>query len=507
VIHLGNYLSHALALPLLFLLPACLQSELQRPRPGGLARLMLLFAVVSTIYPEFLPIFLGLVALHLGAAVAIALVRWRQAVPWFLLVAVSPLVLAPLALSGLIQPLQRTGEIIPTSERLAAVLPFLPVTIWHGDATVCLLPLRITLRLAQLLLVLGLVGLVLAVWRGYRNRELRPTVLLPVVLLALAPLPVVAWLAKAGCSYQVHKLALTVAPVAVLGLALLAQIVLDCRLEPLGRTAVGICASVLVLVPAWGTFLLKRETVKNEVVAATFAPVCQDDQACTGRRWLAGSPPSAWILSGGCRRTDAWRTAWLCWYGRKHRLWVLPARLHEQPLHLDGVERYGDLESAPPEANYLTGGRSGFEVLSPGAARRSGCQDGLTWWVLLDGRWAVPVSVSDDQGALAERPTPLLAGRPWRMELVARCAGEVEIRAHWGGPTAGRACLTVTGSGAPIRRLVTPGDILVRLAVPAGRHHIGFSLEPETPGGSLTGAFPLGSASFAFVPAPARDLR
>jgi hypothetical protein len=497
---LEAYLSQALLTPFLLFLPACAQALIDRPGWPSLARLALPFVAASTIYPEFLSLLVGLLALQLGGAAALGLLSWRRAVGSFAAALLSLLGLG-FALTSLLQPLRRITLDMPNGSGFHRAFSELRYQVWLGDLQPCLLRATgdkvletIVIALATSLTAVAALALAVTAAAGLRRGRDRAGALLAATLVAALALPLAVRLVNPKLPYQAWKVGLTVAPLLSLGLAVLTQAA--ARRWPSRRPEA--LAAAALLFAAWGTFLMHREAAADEVGFQSFAGPCQDESAQAAHRWLARGEPTDWILSAGGDRGATSRTAVLCQRHRRHRFWVLPARLHEQWLGAPGEPAYGDLEAAPAEANYLVGGHNGFRVASPGDADLIDSQAGLAWWALRGGRWCVPVAVRDGEGVelpLRGRQSP--PSQTWAIEVVARCAGEIELRATWGAGGAEPAELVVTASGRQTRQVVTPGDLTFRVRVPEGRRQITASL--RSPGGAR-GLFPLGAVGFSFSP-------
>jgi hypothetical protein len=487
-----EYLSHVLALPLLYFLIVCLHRLTRSPTPGRSAQLALALACAAAVYPEFLPIYLGTFAVWACCSLLSGQASRRSALAWAAAAAALPLLL-PLALGSFLTPLSRLG-LGHDAQVYAPLTAELPLVAWRGEVPAYVARWRAWNAALSLLCALGVAGVMLAALRSLRKGGRRAAFAPAVALLAIAALPLAAWLVDRSRSYQVYKLALTACPATALGLAWLAR----WKTPRLG----GVAAMGLILLPAWGTLLIQREAVLNELPGRSTASLCRDEVARPARRLLAG-PESAWILSLGERREDAERAAWLCWYGRSQRLWLAPAKLHGMAVDAYRPGLYSDVETAPDEVNYLCGGRGGVRVLSPGLAHREE-DEGVTRWRLHEGRWCVPLRLLDERGEdLLKRGWRQPAGRPWALEVYARCEGEVRVNACWDGDRGRRASLCVAAGGLGAWRLASPGDVTASARVPKGRHVIHFTLLPQSPGDPpLRGAFPLGDVEFEFVPGP-----
>lgn len=487
-----EYLSHALALPLLYFLVVCLQNLLRNPGLGSVSRCALVLACAAGVYPEFLPIYAGTLAVWGCCTVASRRSNGRQVLLTVVAVAALPLLL-PLAMGSFVKPFSRL-ENAQDAEFYSRLLPQLPLIAWRSEIMPYLPHGRVWLAVARLLCLVGVAGVLSAAFRAWRaGGQGRAGFAPAVALLAIATLPVAAWLVDPSRSYHVTKLALTACPVTVLGLAWLA-----CWRTPRLGSVVAIG---LILFPAWDTLLTHREVVLNQFPGRSDSVLCRDEIGRPARRLLAGPESAPWILSLGHGTQDTRRTAWLSWYGRNQRLWLVPAKLHGMPVddHKPGL--YGDLETAPDEVNYLTGGRSGIEVVSPGDADRQQ-DEGLTWWRLHRGRWALPLSLRDGQAqhlALKGRPQP--AGEPWGLEVYAHCEGEVRVRVCWASDEACQAKLCVVANEVGTWHVVSPGQMTLPVRLPKGRSTIYFTLLAQSPSDPpLRGAFPIGDVGFEFVP-------
>src|SRR5262249_35655617 len=138
----------------------------------------------------------------------------RAALAWVATVAALPLLL-PLALGSFLAPLSRLGQ-AQDAQVYARLTAELPLIAWRGDVPAYVSRWRTWNAGLSLLCALGVAGVIVAAHRSLFGRGARAAFAPAVALLAIATLPLAAWLVDPSRSYQIYKLGLTACPVTAL---------------------------------------------------------------------------------------------------------------------------------------------------------------------------------------------------------------------------------------------------------------------------------------------------
>jgi hypothetical protein len=430
VLHLEGFLSQCTALPLLLLWPVLLRDVVVDPRWPNMTTACVVFGALTAIYPEVLPVLLGLAALGLGAA-AFGHPRRLRLLSAFglLLMTLGAFALTP-ALGGLVRTARYVG--LPV---LGHLYPWaLEVTgltrIWGGDLVELVeLPWRAVLHAAALVLTAaGYLGLAQGLIRTARPGGRwdvaggRVTLALAVGCLVLLPCAVLAQ--KGEHPYQFYKLCLTIAPLVALGVTLL----------PAPRTRRLLVALMLSL-GLTGTVHLAWQAGRAVPGPRSMAEYLMDDDA----RGIAGALGAlrdqdlVLLQRDPVDRPPGVVNAWLTYLGRRNRVRLgNPMLNHELDLrdHLP-LQPILDVGSAPPTAVFLTTPGNPWTSM-PAGARLLLAKPRYTLWQASPGPWASLLSVHNPNGLEEYQGQPffwmggedsrllVLVGQPGTLSLSAR---------------------------------------------------------------------------------------
>jgi hypothetical protein len=431
MLHLDCFLSHALAAPLLLLLPAWIDDLVRRPGPAALIRAVLLLNLMVAVYSEFLLLAAGLLALQLALALLCRRLSWRLAACLAAL-AVSPwLVNRYYAIRSLLLVGARVHEPV-----LAGVYPW-ALTVagwgraWLGDLAGATASTTETLVRLLTLAVTGLGYLGLArgwraswpgTWAGRREPAAFAGLSVTSAVLALALLPVLVVLKDDRLAYQTYKLLLTVAPVLVVGLV-------AAPAKPQAAGIGGLVPLVLVLgLGAAGTVQMafRSGVAYPELRSLAHRLLAPDVRRL--RRALEGSSGGDLVIA----HPDGFERSWLAYFGRRHRVRLAFSTLIDldlatipeaaPALRLDGLS--GDLLLVTPH-------QPPFRRVSPGELELVFAGESCRLWRGASPRWAVPLGVANPNGLerLGGQPFFWVGGPATRLDVLAGAPGRLTLQA------------------------------------------------------------------------------
>jgi len=301
-LHLEGFLSQTLVVPFAFALLVTFQRALVVISFERALVVMLIMACAASFYPEFLPIMAGLL-LVLVVGNGLAGRSWKSAVALAVAVLAAPALLDPLSIPHQPPAFERYSVTL-FPEYFHSRLPVLPELVWMGEE---FRPLgwRYGVRgVATLLTALGVIclfGLGVRQWqRGWR----RPGFLLTLGVLSVATLPLLALVRQPHNSYPIYKLTLTCGPLLVLALGAM-----------LPRLLPGV-----LLLGTTGTILTQYESAWHRHTPYPHVRSLLAEDFCSAAEQLRQLEPSDVFLV--VQRLNHGR--WLSYYGRHHRMWLLP---------------------------------------------------------------------------------------------------------------------------------------------------------------------------------------
>ncbi len=479
-VHLTGYLSHVLALPLLFFLMLLLDQAVREPGPENAAVAMLAVATLASVYTEFLPLAAGLAVLGVAGAAVLRVTPWRAAAALLPALLLAPVLLNPLYFKGMRAVLAHVNEpSLGDSYRPLLGTKGL-MFVWVGDVIYCycLWPPAVIRGVAIALTCLGLLGVLALAARAVRWGRGGPSVepgqravwLLGLMALALTLLPLATLLHRPPLPYQHIKTLVTVAPLLALGVFTLAR-------RPRAQLA---AAAALLAVGATGTLHMVRDSVRLDSRLAPGARASADGDmlAMSGalRRLAAGR--QLVLVVGEREEGHDLRNGWLAYHALRHRTWVVDQQLGH--ISVAGYPGQGPaaLEGLAGDVHLLLDRGAGIALASPARAECVERAGRFELWRLVGDRWAF-VSRAERRG-----------GSRYELELISRCDGQMRLCLPWRDRP---APVRVETDGGPVIE-AHPCDGAVAVPVGAGRTLVTLT----APSGDAWGE---GAVWFDFLPA------
>jgi hypothetical protein len=469
-IHLESFLSHALMTPFLLYLPVALYDLLGRPLWRRVVPLALIFAAAASIYTEFLPLIALLLALISGVGAVGRRQGWRV-LGQTLLILSAPLALNPMSLPPILRTLSRVDMAVlqglyPWALKVEGV-----ARLWFGDLVdrprgTALTLLRAVGLGATYLSCLGLGMAVLPfihdMRRTWRDTRTRASFALVLGVLTLALLPAGALVRDDDHSYQFYKLLLSVSPLLVLGLILLART--PRPVHPGMLHAEGISPRRGVLpVPA---FLLLGTGLVG-AVASTSWMAYESTQVEPRSRMhvgpLGAMPVQAvqrelenmqgqniiFACTNGQSDEGGYLASWLAYSARRNHVWTVDPWLFGQSY--EGVPETswflgGAAASLPSNVKILTRRSWYGNMHDLGGVRSLWDLGPYTMLELGNGPWAFPLGLVNPNGVeeLTPGATYFWMGQgDTQIEILASAPGQITLRAL----VAGGPCLPPNAGG------------------------------------------------------------
>jgi hypothetical protein len=418
-----GFLSHALGIPWLLLLPTLLTRYLTLRNVESLELAALAMGALTSIYPEFLALALVLVVGFAG----LSLVQQQRRLWHFLGYAV------PLAAPWLLNPLFWSiyAYLLPellAAEILAHIFPwgYAPeslAVVWESDSYFLIDNPALqqgALALAYALTgagVLGLVTLGIERWRHWRaaGRCAGAAVFaLPLAFLGLATLPALVLLWDDKHTYQFFKLLVTVTPLLALGVVALGALAVRVPWGGWRRCAQGVSGSLLlagIATTGLGSYVLVMQTTRPAVEEHPFLSSLLGQHAALNddfREWrdhlesLRGQS----VLLRPAGPVPGYSLNWGCYFGRHNRLWLADPNLNDgvNALQRPPLVHLCDLKRVPGDCLILTTRRTMLlqppRSLPASARVREG--EHYTVWKLDNRPWA---GIMDFASPLGANPT------------------------------------------------------------------------------------------------------
>jgi hypothetical protein len=463
-LHLASYLSQCLAVPLLLVFPVLLYDMFARPGWRSMTRAALVLAAATAVFTEFLILFLALIVVAALVHLSRRPFSWRP-VAWLAAVPVIALSLNPGYLPKLL-PLVRRATAAGVG---LDALPWAYTVggwsrLWVGDlvdsATGPAAPLVRTLGLV--LAALGYLGLArhcrdaaAAAWVHPEEPAARLALMPAAGILALAVLPLIVLVKDDRHPYQFYKLLLSVSPLLVLGICLLAQ-------EPASRAAVRgqrpavapwLVPAAALAVGAVASTGMVLATARAEPQPLSFASIMHSPDFGALQDRLASTRGQDLVL--GLRHP--YLNSWLTYLGRRHRLHLMECDTltpdQQAVLRYRGIWDPARMPQQPVVVTYLHGS---FARVRPGDMSLEWDGGQFQVWHARSPSWAVPVAIDGPSPADMQEAGPYfwVGGKPTRITLMAGTAGQV----------------TLTGTFEPGPSLPAQRGLRLRVEDPGGRY-------------------------------------
>jgi hypothetical protein len=358
-IQLECFLSHALSLPLLMYIIALCERTARTGRGADFIKLALVLSALASTYLEFLPLGVACVLVLFAAGLWRPAPRWS----WFVksaLVLASPFLLnvthGAVALFSFIgRPV--LGSIFPWALSVEGI-----ERLWIGDLAYIdsVRESAVVRAFAWAVTGLGYCGLAANLLSTLFSRQSRESadsgsrvsrVVLAVALCGIASAPLTIVARDLQHPYQFYKLMLSVTPLLVIGMAVLARMALTRWNGHALVTAAVTIAAVAIAAPAlWATMAMGLDSTH-------WPPSAPSQARQTTQLTLQAAFPEAQAFLGRqrdrqivvCASDNSWSggylNAWLGYFARDNRVWALNPRVNDQNLRVIAGERY--LESFP----------------------------------------------------------------------------------------------------------------------------------------------------------------
>jgi hypothetical protein len=503
-LQLDCFLSQCLALPLLLILPIVLDDLNAAPSWATVARVAILLAATAAVYTEFTPILLGLLLLTLVVMSLGWSPRW-QLLGWYCTVVATALALNiafDRRLAVIAQRVTAAGASAETypwalsMEAWARVwlgeLASVQATRWAGVLT----------ALALVVTALAYVGLIYACWQSIgqaapmdEGAHRRLAVLSAVLALALLPLGV--RLKDSAHPYQFYKLLLSVAPLLVLGLGLLAlsraaasNAERWCGLRRLRTWIAGTSLLLVLMAAIAGTLKMVLDTTTQAAHARSYAHLMHSSDMRFLQDHLESSPGGNVAIV----QHNGYVTSWLSYLARHQRLWLLDIG-YAGPILAETLRPQGIVGGTrlPHDVCVITRHEGAFSRVDPGDMRLVWAGRWFQLWQAQSARWALPVEIVNANGLETRDGHPFfwMGGPPTQIEVLAGSAGQLTLSGRFiPGPSSLSSSpirFRVNRAGGPqIEREINGGEMAVSLPVNAGKSLIFLEAlaEPRLPDGS-----------------------
>jgi hypothetical protein len=497
LLHLESFLSHALGLPFLLLVPLLLLDVAERLQWGTFLTAALCLTAAFSLYTEFAILLAGLLVVVLGGA-AIGHGRWRTMLLCLPGLAVAPVLLLPGYVPYCYHAIHRSGEpaceeVYPWALKLAGL-----GRLWFGDLPF-FAPASVQ-RVAEIggliLTFVALTGLGLACVKSIRalrrqtGAEPRAAAVLRLAALLLALLPAAVVLRDREHPYQVYKLLITISPLLVLGLALLLWSTR--RVWPKVMLA-GAAAAALA-----GTADMLWRSTRSEQVPRTIAWMLLDPNMMSVARRMEKESGSGLVIA----TSDVGINPWLAYYGRRNRIWLNAGdiNLNQEASWPGGHLSLFHVTEAPPNCLVLGSKFRTFDTAPPPGAHLEWANDAYQLWRTTGRTWALPANFQHNIGPeqLDGRPFFWIGYVAVALEVVAGCPTTVTLRGHLvlGPAQPPRQLLLTTDHGWTAPLHPASSELALDVPVPAGKTVLTLAVagvRPEMePRGSPTPPFLLG---------------
>lgn len=337
-VHIETFLSQALGIPFLLLLPLSVSDALERPSWKRLLFASLILAGGTTIYTEFYPIFLVMLILVCGIYLYRQPRQISRCISTLILVPVSALLLNSLFIRSIFDILTRVS--MPAV--LSGIYPWAFTIkglgrLWIGDA-VFAIPSSLWLSLLHDGLAISLVlaaSLGLA-WVAWRRKDT-----FSFALLTLVAMPFVIRILDDQHPYQFYKLLLSISPLLPLGIAAL-----------IDRTPFNLKGARWMRVSLIGLVLVFSTVTGFTTITAGVYPI--GERSSGANRLLTPGSKEAQARLANLRGqvilivcSDSFMNAWLAYFARYNRVWVAYSRISDASTA--NIQTFDDL----PDTFYL----------------------------------------------------------------------------------------------------------------------------------------------------------
>lgn len=349
VLHLESFLSNAIGIPFLIILPVFVIDALESKRWQDFVMLSLIIATATSIYTEFLPLF-ALIVLVISTVTMIKKEQRRSSVVLVLASISAVFALNPFSSSGIFRILARTSM----SNVLAHVYPF--ALSYEGLARLWFVNvdfnhyIEILVKgLAVTITALAYIGLLLLFWEK-RNR-----LILAILIIVFIPL----WLRiqPVPRPYQFYKLLISVSPFLCLGLVSLGVYVRDVILQSTDnaknikkmiiKVPTLVLFIVLILSAGSTLILLVGSIYPNKGSAAEILNSKEVKQAQT--KLEKAKDDNILIIS-----SHNLLNGWLAYYGRQNKVWLINPVISDIDLrHFPYSKRFLDLKRLPKDLKII----------------------------------------------------------------------------------------------------------------------------------------------------------
>jgi len=484
-IHLDSFLSHALGLPFLILVPVVILDWYSRPTVGVWFRAALIGAALVSIYTEFSHVFLAILLIH-SLGYAILGPRSAFVLAGGLLIAAAPVLLNPgFAERGwdLIRRVTAEGACQGTYPWGYRVEGW--ARIWLGDWVVKGPEL---LRAKVRVLTIFISALAFIGWyRGWRQAwrqtvegASRSTSILFLSVGVLALLPLALVIRDEYHEYQVFKLLLTMGPLFMLGLA-----ILPATLERRWRVAGAIPLVGMAVFGGINTGRMVADSYSATSIARTNAPLLQGADMMWLQDEFERMPPSAIVIAHSHPLAAAHQTQ----LASKHDVYLTtPSFLGSVSEKTLSSTRIYDLANLPERVNLLTMKNLPFLKIE-----NNDLEDVWTGEVFelkrtRSRQWALLLSFTNLNGVDSN---PNQAGfwigdEPTRMSVIAGCAGRLVISGEFvrrglSGWDLSHIPIEIQVNTAKTRAWRGDGPNTLAIAIPAGQSEVSLRTWEDMP--------------------------
>jgi hypothetical protein len=494
-IHLESFLSQALAVPMLLLLPVLLDRLFELPSVGRLATCAIIAAAMTSIYTEFWAILLILTLLMIGLAALASARGWRLLSYWFVL-ALAPFILNPGFATGTLSIFTRIdkpvlGNIYPWAFTIEGI-----GRLWLGDLAVGAPPLlQSGIRAYSLAaLALGYYGLLHVCVSRLANvnhlrqdPEQRRSLAFAAGVLALALLPAVIIARDDQHPYQFYKLLLSICPLLVLGIALVFQpqpgaiktlgtiSASNFRVQPallaMGLLMAGGMAGTTAMTLQSTTLHPNERYTGHYLIAPELRQVQERLEALHDSKLFFYQTDSTW--------STGFVNAWLAYFARDNQIWLGNRYLNGRDLAaVPETKAIVDLHTLPEDILLLSSTDPQLAALSPEQAPLWASATYRLWKP--DGAyWLLPLKLENKNGfEQLDGESFLWMGQGETVaELIASRSGTLRLHAKFSIGPSGPALLTrtlqiTTTAGYQQRILIASGKQSILIPVQAGMNKI-----------------------------------
>ena len=445
-LQLNSFLSHTLGIPFLFCFLPVVQDAITSPDRRNVLYASVIAAGLTSLYTEFFPIVVGLIVITALGATILRLVRPAMVLVLVIEILALTVGLNPFYNASLLNITRRVDYPTTTLNVYEAFYnPRGLGTLWISDFY-AYEPGRfrqLTFVISIILTVLALLGLLRLAYQGlsflsrstWIQQDQRKMCLLRATILAVAVLPLAVFLKDDKHPYQIIKLAFTVSPLLVLGIACLGPQVASMpgsgpetrtHLFRLWRRAAWAMLLFVVALSCLGTGSMARRVASLPYMVAAskqymhvwawkgytpilpIVPVGAWNEALQKLRSLHGEDV---VLACG---PGVYLNCWPAYAARQNRVWIVNPELNIPPFPLG--QQLTDLSIVPHDAFVMSCSVTGSQIIIEGDYK-------LVWTNKVFHLWRLgPGPYTLRPGEASSRPDADLSAQNERFEEATRRA-------------------------------------------------------------------------------------